>query len=161
MTRDSSKAPRVGVGCLVASEGRLLLVRRRGAHGPGTWSTPGGHLDFGEDPAACAARETLEETGVRVSNVSFLGLTNDVFEATGRHYVTIWMRSATESGDAHVAAPGEIDEVGWFEQDALPSPLFLSLENLLAGRTLPAHALDAAWRGVARRLAPPSPTSSA
>lgn len=38
--------PRIGVGCIVRRGSDLLLIHRRGAHGEGTWSTPGGNLDF-------------------------------------------------------------------------------------------------------------------
>jgi ADP-ribose pyrophosphatase YjhB (NUDIX family) len=71
--------PRVGVGTLVHdADGRILLLRRRGAHEGGTWSTPGGHLDPGEDIAACASREAHEETGAIVDGVRFHAVTNDV-----------------------------------------------------------------------------------
>ena len=33
---------------------------------PERWGPPGGHLEPGEDPASGAARELLEETGVRL-----------------------------------------------------------------------------------------------
>ena len=61
--------PRVGVGVIVTKDDRLLLLERKGVHGQGTWSTPGGHLEYGESPEACAARETKEETGVEIVNV--------------------------------------------------------------------------------------------
>jgi 8-oxo-dGTP diphosphatase len=82
------KIPLVGVGCIVLCDAKLLLVRNK----HGFWSPPGGHLDFGETPEACAARETLEETGIAVSNVEFVAITNDVLTDTGKHYLTIWMR---------------------------------------------------------------------
>ena len=72
------QSPRVGVGILIHKENRVLLVRRRNAHGDGTWSTPGGHLDAGERPEDAAVREALEETGVRAADVQFLAATNDV-----------------------------------------------------------------------------------
>jgi len=53
---------------LVDAEGRLLL-QERDEHAPidpEAWGMPGGHLDPGEDPAAGAYRELLEETGVRL-----------------------------------------------------------------------------------------------
>lgn len=129
--------PRVGVGVLVLRDGRLLLLRRAGSHGAGTWSTPGGHLDPGESPEQCAIREVEEETGVRLMNVHFHAITNDIFEERGLHYITIWMRGEVESGEARVNAPYEMTEVGWFPPDALPEPLFVPLENLLAGRCYP------------------------
>jgi 8-oxo-dGTP diphosphatase len=128
------KVPYVGVGCIVVRDGRLLMVRSH----RGAWSTPGGHLDFGESPAECAARETAEETGLAVTNVEFVAITNDVLPDVGRHYVTIWMR-ADAPGGAHpsIGDVGEIAEVGWYAPDALPGPLFPFFENLIAGRCMP------------------------
>lgn len=111
----------------------MLLVRSH----RGRWSTPGGHLDWGETPAACAARETMEETGVGVYNLEFVAITNDVFADTGRHYVTIWMRGDPDGAEAVIADADEIAEVGWFDPAALPAPLFLFFENLLARNCLP------------------------
>lgn len=132
--------PRVGVACIVTREGRTLLVRRQRSHGAGSWSTPGGHLDFGESPVACAIRETEEETGVRVAHPGFVAITNDVFADDGKHYITIWMHAEAGDTEAVIRDPSEIADVGWFAFDDLPSPLFLSFENLLAGRHLPADA---------------------
>ena len=115
-------------------------MRRAGRHEPGSWSTPGGHLDFAETPAACAVRETEEETGVRVSNLEFLAVTNDVFTATGKHYITIWMRGEPDQTEPTIRDSAEVAEVGWYDLDALPEPLFLSLDNLLSGRCLPPAA---------------------
>ena len=47
---------------LEADEPRALLLRRRKPP-VGLWENPGGMLEQGEDFAACARRETLEETG--------------------------------------------------------------------------------------------------
>ena len=141
---DSPGVPRVGVACLVMRAGRVLLLRRQRSHGAGSWSPPGGHLDFGETPEACAIRETAEETGLVVPHVGFFAITNDVFAEDGKHYITIWMRAEVESGEPGVRDPAEVAEVGWFDPAAMPAPLFLSLSNLLAGRQLvpsPAPAL--------------------
>jgi 8-oxo-dGTP diphosphatase len=134
--------PRVGVGVFVVRDGKVLLMRRTGAHGAGTWSPPGGHLDFGESPEVCAAREVMEEVGLAVTGLQFKGITNDVFAADGLHYITIWMEGRCTGGEARVASPGEATEVGWFAWDALPVPLFLPLENWLAGRCYIAPATE-------------------
>jgi 8-oxo-dGTP diphosphatase len=120
----------------VRRDRELLLVRRAGPHGSGAWSTPGGHLDFGEEPAQCAARETEEETGVAIGPARFMGVTNDVFEADGKHYVTLWFEAEHESGEAAPLARHELDVVGWFHEDDLPEPLFPPLLKLLEGRTV-------------------------
>lgn len=132
----AAHAPRVGVGVWITrADGRVLLVRRKNAHGEGTWSTPGGHLDFGEAPDVCAAREAEEETGVRIVGVTLRGLTNDLFPEHGLHYVTLWFDAQwDEASAAFVAAPDELDQVGWFDPAHLPEPLFTPLAQRLAGR---------------------------
>lgn len=128
-----SSMVRVGVGCVVRREdGHILLVRRRGVHGDGTWSTPGGHLDFGESPEACAVREVLEETGVRVGDPQLVTTTNDVMPADGRHYVTLWVIARHVDGDPDVLATHELDQVAWFGLDELPEPRFGPLSAFLA-----------------------------
>jgi 8-oxo-dGTP diphosphatase len=129
-------SPRVGVGCIVRRDAEVLLVRRHGSHGEGTWSSPGGNLEFGEDPAVCAAREAAEETGVTVGTSRFVGVTNDVFGDEGKHYVTLWFEADYAAGEPTVRAHDELTEVAWFHEGTLPEPLFLPLRNLLAGRAL-------------------------
>ena len=136
-------APRVGVAVLLLNQGRVLLLKRRNVHGEGSWSTPGGHLEPGEDPAQCAARETLEEVGVQVTGLRFLAVTNDLFPERGLHYITLWMQAEPVAGEPCIAAPDEVAEVRWFAWDALPQPLFTPFANLLAGRSLPPGALEA------------------
>lgn len=138
----SDKIPYVGIGCIVVRDNRLLLVRNK----RGFWSTPGGHLDFGETLQACAARETFEETGVTVSNVEFVAITNDVLADVGKHYVTVWMRGDADDVEPVIGDLEEITEIGWFAADSLPKPLHLYFENLLAGRCLPPAPVNLPFR---------------
>lgn len=131
------ESPRVGVGVIITRGEEVLLLRRRNVHGSGYWSTPGGYLDFGESPEACALREVKEETGLDITNVTFRAVTNDLFAAEGKHYMTLWMEGAYASGEAVVNAPYESAEVGWFAWDELPEPPFLPFRNLLEGRCYP------------------------
>ena len=124
----------VGVGILIRRNDHLLLLRRRGVHGSGTWSTPGGHLDFGETPEVCAIREAREETGLIIADVAFRGITNDLFPEDRKHYITIWMEALAADGEPTLAAPEESDAIDWFPIDRLPKPRFVSLDNLLSGR---------------------------
>jgi 8-oxo-dGTP diphosphatase len=94
---------RVGVGALLSSPTSppsLLAGVRLGSHGAGRLALPGGHLEFGESWAECAAREVLEETGIAVSPGAFetLSVSNDVMRAEGRHYVTIVMAARLPAG---------------------------------------------------------------
>jgi 8-oxo-dGTP diphosphatase len=77
-------------------------------------------------------REVEEETGLQVSGVKFVGITNDVFDAE-RHYVTLWFAAAGFTGVPAIAAADELSELAWFALDALPQPLFPPLRRLLEG----------------------------
>jgi 8-oxo-dGTP diphosphatase len=132
----NNRDPSVGVGVVVRLGRQILLVRRHGAHGAGTWSPPGGNLDFGESPADCAAREVEEETGVRIASPTFAGVTNDVFREENRHYVTLRFEADHESGTARPAAQDELTAVAWFRDTALPDPLFAPFQRYLAGERL-------------------------
>ncbi|MBW2567361.1 MAG: NUDIX domain-containing protein [Deltaproteobacteria bacterium] len=131
------KTPRVGIGVIIEKKGQVLLIKRTNVHGAGTWSTPGGHLEYGESPEECAVREVKEETGMNIGDVKFRGITNDLFEASEKHYITIWMAGRHLSGEPVVSADGEASDVGWFSWDALPKPLFLPLQNFIEGRLYP------------------------
>jgi 8-oxo-dGTP diphosphatase len=120
----------VGVGVLVLHNDEVLLGLRRGAHGAGTWSPPGGHLEFGEDPVACARREAFEEAGIQLDDYAFLAVTNDVFEVEGRHSVTLFYRTTRYSGTPSVREPDRCETWQWWPWDALPPNLFLPLQNL-------------------------------
>jgi 8-oxo-dGTP diphosphatase len=127
----------VGVAVIVTRGNQVLLLKRLNVHGAGSWSTPGGHLDFGETPEECAIREAREETGLEIANIAFKAITNDVFETENKHYISIWMEAEYQSGEAVVAAPYESSEIGWFDWDNLPQPLFLPFRNLLNGNRYP------------------------
>ncbi len=81
---DSFK-PRVGVGILVIKEGKILLGQRKGAHGSGCYSPPGGHLEFKETVEQCAIRELIEETGLKPLSLQLGPWTQDVIDEH-KHY---------------------------------------------------------------------------
>ncbi len=116
----------------VVRDGRFLMGRRCNAHGDGTWSLPGGHLEFGESFEETARREVKEETGLSIGEIQFGAVTNDYFESDSRHYVTIWMLASYAGGTATILEPDKCAELGWFDLANLPSPLFLPWTQLLA-----------------------------
>ena len=125
------RRPLVGVGVLIRSNERYLLMKRHNSHGEGTWSPPGGHLEFGETLEQCAIRETREETSLLIEDVVFIGISNDFFIAEDKHYITIWLEAKKIKGDAIINSPDELTEIGWFKLNELPAPLFLPLEKFI------------------------------
>ena len=83
--------PVVGVGGVVISDGRALLIRRGAEPLKGRWSIPGGRLELGETLAEGVVRELLEETGLEVRVLELIEVFERIFrDADGRlqyHYV--------------------------------------------------------------------------
>lgn len=122
--------PKVGIGVYILNDkGELLLLKRKGAHGEGTWSPPGGHLEMGESFEECAIRETKEETNLEITNLEVVGLTNDIF--SDRHYITIAMKAKRFKGALQIMEADRCEQIDWFPLDHLPKPLFLPLNNFL------------------------------
>lgn len=128
----------VGVGILVVRHGKVLLGRRRGSHGAGTWSAPGGRLEYGESVEDCARRELLEETGLELGAVTPGPYTNDVFPEIQAHYLTLFVLARQTRGEPCNLEPHKCDGWSWFGWDAWPAPLFAPMQSLLdAGFVLP------------------------
>lgn len=115
--------PAVGIGVMVIKDGKVLMTKRKGAHGTGEYAYPGGHMEFGESFEQCAKREVMEETGLEIKNVRFLRLDN-VVKYTGKHYVDIALQADWVSGEPQLLEPDRAAEWKWFDFDNLPEPLF-------------------------------------
>ena len=130
---------KVGVGVVIRKAGEILLIKRAGSRGAGTWAPPGGHLDFGESVFECAKREVMEEVGTQIKDLRVIGFTQDIFKKPKGHYITIWVSSAWKSGKIK-PSDREFSEARWFSPGKLPNPLFLPLKNFIKGSVLPETA---------------------
>jgi len=87
-----SERPEVCVGAIAIDEGRLLVIRR--GHGPaaGSWSVPGGRVEWGETLAEAVVRELAEETGLEGVCEGLVGWVERFAEAS--HYVILdfWVK---------------------------------------------------------------------
>lgn len=128
----TSSQPRLGVGVFVLHQGLLLMFRRAGAHGAGTWCIPGGHIEYGESPEAAAERETLEETGVVVRGIKRLPYTDDFTPEWTTHYFTLFILAEYVSGQPTVTEPDKCLDVGWvLLESATCRELFLPVQHFL------------------------------
>ena len=130
------KRPKIGLGVIVIKENKILLGKRKNAHGEGTWSFPGGHLEMWEELWQCAEREVSEETGLVVNvyesdcNFSY-ATTNDLFNEEDEHYITLFVRANYIDGEPKVMEPNKCECWRWFEWNKLPKNLFLPIQNLI------------------------------
>lgn len=123
------QSPQVGVGAMVMRDGKVLLGRRKGAHGAGTFAWCGGHLEFGETLEQCAIREVREETGLIVRSLRLLCVSNII--AYNKHYIDFEFVTEVEPGEPQVCEPDKIEGWGWYQPDDLPAPLFRAGELAL------------------------------
>jgi 8-oxo-dGTP diphosphatase len=139
MNFSDNKRPKVGILAVINCNNMVLVGQRKGSHGDGEWAFPGGHLEYSEDPAECAARETLEETGIHLSGcpATYLGMTNDVFEADKKHYITLWYSFTINiKVEPQLLEPEKCYEWRWVPANKIPEPVFLSLQKFISGDIL-------------------------
>ncbi len=105
-------------GAVVAEDGRILMIRRRGF-----WDLPKGHREQGEEVMECALREVAEECGIDPSLVTVgeeimrtLHFYWDSAQGRWEMKLTVWYRMSY-SGDPHNVAPQteeDITDIEWF-----------------------------------------------
>ncbi|MBL6276860.1 NUDIX hydrolase [Micromonospora fiedleri] len=106
------RAPRSAMVAVLDGQGRLLLMRRhRFVFDRWVWELPGGYVDEGEEPAACAVREVEEETGWRPGAVEPL-LAFQPWVATADAENLLFLARSAE----HMGTPVDVNEaeqVAW------------------------------------------------
>jgi ADP-ribose pyrophosphatase YjhB (NUDIX family) len=118
-------------GALVEDdEGRVLLARRVFEPFKGRWDIPGGFLEEGEHPLDGVRRELLEETGLEVEPLDFLGVWTDRYggDSTAEATLNLYWTARVLRGEARAA--DDVDELRWFEPDELPGADELAFENV-------------------------------
>ena len=131
--------PGVGVLVILKHNNIVLLGKRKGSHGHGEWSFPGGHLEIDETIEECGKREVLEETGIIIQNKLLTDeqYTNDIFTKEKKHYITIYQKYIiNELIVPELIEPEKCFEWKWFNINNLPEPLFLCVKNYLVKYTI-------------------------
>jgi len=132
MCENANLSPVIGVGVLVWRDSQILLGKRLAEKQPGCWQFPGGHLENDESVIACARREVLEETGIKVKAMRHLGYTDSQIKLAGKKYITLLVSCEYDSGEAAVLEPDKCDSWQWFDYKQLPSPLFEPISRFLS-----------------------------
>lgn len=106
----------LGVRVMAFHEGRVVLVRH--TYMPG-WYFPGGGLKRRESLEAAARREGLEEAGITLGGLEFVGIYSNFGRRKSDHVALFRGQVESMSGNYD----HEIAEVGVFALDELPAGL--------------------------------------
>ena len=131
-----------GVVVLLFNEhGEILIGKRKGAHGAGTWSLPGGKLVFMKSAAQQIRDELEEETGIVLSPHHFLqlGWVDNIWmdpEKGQQHWVTLFTEAdyTFTKAQPKVMEPDKCEEWRWADPFTLRNgryELFHPLEQFL------------------------------
>lgn len=113
--------PKVAIGAVVGNDdGEILLIQRSDS---GVWLYPTGWADVGYSPAEVAVKEVAEETGIHIEVVGLLAVLDGMRMGFTRVPLYSLVFHCRAIGGELKGHPLETLDVGWFAQDALPSPL--------------------------------------
>lgn len=115
--REYPERPIVGVGGVVISDGRALLIKRGGPPLKGQWSIPGGMLELGETLVEGVERELAEETGIEIRVLELIEVFERIeLDAAGRaRYHFVVLDYLCEAVRGEVRAGSDVSDVAWAE----------------------------------------------
>ncbi|WIM88263.1 NUDIX domain-containing protein [Candidatus Mycobacterium wuenschmannii] len=109
-----------GVTAVVIRDHQVLLIQRSDNH---AWTPVTGIVEPGENPADCAAREVLEESGVQAiaRRLAWVHVSRPVVHVNGDHaqYLDHVFRMEWTDGDPFPADDETLD-ARWFDMTRLP-----------------------------------------
>ena len=104
-------------------DGKILLVRGRFSRQK--WALPGGGVKHNESYEQAAVRETLEEIGLKIHNLQYLGKANS-HESYAKFSVRVF---AAHAYDCDIKCNFEIMEARWLNINYLPEDYYALYAN--------------------------------
>jgi 8-oxo-dGTP diphosphatase len=129
------KHPKVGVGVMITRDEKVLMGLRKGSHGEGEWSFPGGSVEWGESLFQTVIREAMEESGLVVSDLELISVADEMryIDSDGKQFLVLGFKANASSGEPKVMEPEKCERWDWFSLDSLPENIFegtrLTIEN--------------------------------
>lgn len=120
--RIGSRKDRVRV-IVYRDDGKILLVRGRFSRQK--WALPGGGVNRNESYEQAAVRETLEEIGLKIYNLRYLGKVNS-HESYAKFSVRVF---AAYASNCDIKCNFEIMEARWLNMNYLPKEYYALYAN--------------------------------
>ncbi len=122
--------PGLGVGVMILKDNKVLLGLRNPnkekasseLNGQGTWTMPGGKVEYMEKLVDAAKRELEEETSLIANDLKLICISDDMTDTA--HYVTVGFLVNKYSGKIKDMEPETILEWKWFDIDNLPDNMY-------------------------------------
>lgn len=136
MSQADLNRPRIGIGGIIRDgHGRTLMVERAEEPASGTWSFPGGSLEWGEPLEEGVRREVKEETSLEVAVLTLLYvaemLPHEPMRNAPFHFVILDYGCETVSGFAR--AQSDARSVRWVTAaEAFQLPLTPGMQACLS-----------------------------
>ena len=111
---------KVGAGCLIEQNDKILLVLRAKEPFRDRWNLPAGYVEDDEKPIEAAERETFEETGLRVKGEKLIGVYPFTDDPRGNGILIVY-RCRMVSGEIKTTDEGLRAE--FFGKRAIPEKL--------------------------------------
>jgi 8-oxo-dGTP diphosphatase len=138
---DSWQAKDPATLVFVIRDGKILLINKKTGLGKGKVNGPGGKVEKGESPEACAIRECREELGITVSNLQYCG--QHYFQFVDGYSIHVWVyRTADFEG-----VPAETIEAAplWVTLDEIPYDLMWEDDKIWLPMMLRGERFHGRW----------------
>ena len=125
----------------VIRDGQILLIDKKTGLGKGKINGPGGKVEKGESPEACAVRECQEELGITVSSLRFCG--QHRFQFVDGYSLLVWVYSS----DTFEGIPIETIEAKplWFPLEEIPYEQMWEDDRLWSPMLLRGEQFQGRW----------------
>lgn len=130
------QTPDIRLSIIIEHDGKILVGKRKSAHGAGVWEIQGGQLLFGETFEAGVFREIKEQVGLEnVIMGGIISISNEVSNNT--HSVSIGFHVVLLNGEPLIQEPAKVERLMWVDPRYLPEPMFEpsqhTVENWVSG----------------------------